>query len=134
MSEEQSAPNPRPRKRSTGSVSDKPKRNPVSQEMPGESTTTSETSKEQQTPELPIGESPPGHHKKHKLVRDSFKFPPEEYAVFAELKRRCSEAGREVKKGELVRAGLMTLKALSDKELLEILNSLQKLKTGRPAK
>lgn len=74
------------------------------------------------------------HSKKPRLLRDSFKFPPDEYSVFDELKLRCLAAGREVKKSELVRAGLQTLKSLSDAKLLEVLGKLRKLKTGRPPK
>ncbi len=72
--------------------------------------------------------------KKPKLVRDSFKFPHNEYAAIEVLKSRCLEAGLEVKKSELVRAGLLALKNSSDKKLLAILGKLEKLKTGRPAR
>ena len=72
--------------------------------------------------------------KKPKLVRDSFKFPQNEYAAIEVLKSRCLEAGLEVKKSELVRAGLLALKNSSDKKLIAILGKLEKLKTGRPAR
>jgi hypothetical protein len=71
--------------------------------------------------------------KKHGLVRDSFKFPHEEYAALDALKARCLRAGEAVKKGELVRAGLFALQALSDQQLLEVLGKVEKLKAGRPA-
>lgn len=83
---------------------------------------------------IPLTDPPVKHHKKPKLLRDSFKFPPEEYSVFEELKRRCLAAGREVKKSELVRAGLLALKNLPDAKLFEVLGKLKKLKTGRPPK
>ena len=72
--------------------------------------------------------------KKPKLVRDSFKFPQNEYAAIEVLKSRCLQAGLEVKKSELVRAGLLALKNSSDKKLVGILGKLEKLKTGRPAR
>lgn len=72
--------------------------------------------------------------RKQKLVRDSFKFPEQEYAAIDALKARCLENGQAIKKSELVRAGLVALQALSDKQLLRTLDSLEKLKTGRPAK
>jgi hypothetical protein len=84
--------------------------------------------------------APPEEHEKarksktHKLVRDSFKFPPKEYAIFEQLKSRCLSAGVVAKKSELVRAGLIALQALSDRELLATLEQLEKLKTGRPAR
>lgn len=72
--------------------------------------------------------------RKQRLVRDSFKFPEQEYAVIDALKARCLENGQAIKKSELVRAGLVALQALSDKQLLRTLDSLEKLKAGRPAK
>ena len=72
--------------------------------------------------------------RKQKLVRDSFKFPEQEYAAIDALKARCLENGQAIKKSELVRAGLVALQALSDKQLLRTLDSLEKLKAGRPAK
>jgi hypothetical protein len=71
--------------------------------------------------------------KKPKLVRDSFKFPQQEYAAFDALKARCLKAGLAIKKSELVRAGLVALQSLDDDQLIEILNKLEKLKAGRPA-
>ncbi|HEY9104528.1 hypothetical protein [Chitinimonas sp.] len=73
-------------------------------------------------------------HKKTKLVRDSFTFPEQDYALFAALKGRVLKAGQEVKKGELVRAGLATLAALPEDALLAAIGKLEKLKTGRPGK
>ena len=72
--------------------------------------------------------------RKQKLVRDSFKFPHQEYAAFDTLKARCLKAGHAIKKSELVRAGLVALLSLSDEQLIEILGKLEKLKAGRPAK
>ncbi|MCF7967992.1 MAG: hypothetical protein K9K68_02370 [Methylococcaceae bacterium] len=71
---------------------------------------------------------------KHKLVRDSFKFPQQEYLAFHALKARCLEAGLVVKKSELVRAGLIGLLTLTDEQLIELISGLEKLKAGRPAK
>ena len=134
MSEETSTAKLSLRKRTSTRTPAKPARDSNSKVTPDEIVTTPEALEVQPISEHPISVIQAVHHKKIKLVRDSFKFPPEEYAVFAELKRRCSEAGREVKKSELVRAGLMTLKALSDKELIEMLNGMHRLKTGRPTK
>jgi len=80
-------------------------------------------------------ESDKGKHEvKPKLVRDSFKFPQQEYIAFHALKARCLKSGLVVKKSELVRAGLIGLLNLTDKQLVEVISSLEKLKTGRPAK
>lgn len=72
--------------------------------------------------------------RKQKLIRDSFKFPEQEYAAIDALKARCLKNGQAIKKSELVRAGLLALLALSDKQLMQTLDSLEKLKAGRPAK
>jgi hypothetical protein len=72
--------------------------------------------------------------KKPKLVRDSFTFPETDYAKFATLKQRALKIGHEVKKSELLRAGLATLSDLSDDALLQALGAVDKLKPGRPAK
>lgn len=72
--------------------------------------------------------------KKPKLVRDSFTFPAADYARIAALKQRALKAGHEAKKSELLRAGLAVLSMLSDVELLQALNGIDKLKPGRPAR
>lgn len=72
--------------------------------------------------------------RKPKLVRDSFTFPEADYARIGALKQRAMAAGREVKKSEVLRAGLVALSALSDAALLETLDSVDKLKPGRPAR
>ncbi|QKJ66943.1 hypothetical protein HQN60_09685 [Deefgea piscis] len=72
--------------------------------------------------------------KKAKLIRDSFTFPESDYALIAALKQRVISAGLEVKKSELIRAGLNALSALADEELHKMLQQLEKIKTGRPAK
>lgn len=71
--------------------------------------------------------------RKAKLIRDSFKFPEEEYLAFEALKSRCLAKGYVAKKSELVRAGLLALAAMTDEELLKSVSAVEKLKTGRPA-
>jgi hypothetical protein len=71
---------------------------------------------------------------KPKWVRDSFKFPQQEYIAFHALKARCLNSGRVVKKSELVRAGLIALLNLTDEQLLEVMSGLEKPKAGRSAK
>ena len=72
--------------------------------------------------------------KKPKLVRDSFTFPAADYALFATLKQRALKSGQEVKKSELLRAGLASLAALPDSALLKALQGIDRLKPGRPVK
>ena len=69
---------------------------------------------------------------KHKLVRDSFTIPKNEYAVLGELKQRAAQLARPVKKSELLRAGINALRGMADKAFLSALDAVPSLKTGRP--
>jgi len=71
---------------------------------------------------------------KIKMVRDSFTMPENDYAQFAELKKRCLQAGLQVKKSELLRAGLAGLSKLTDAALTKAVKQVEIIKTGRPAK
>jgi len=72
--------------------------------------------------------------KKPKLVRDSFTIPEADYALFETLKQRALTAGVEVKKGEILRAALVTLAKLDDAELVKAIGLVERIKTGRPKK
>jgi len=72
--------------------------------------------------------------KKPKLVRDSYAMPETEYAQIAVLKKRMSALGSEVKKSELLRAGVAVLAALNDVELKAVTDRVERIKTGRPSK
>ena len=69
-----------------------------------------------------------------KVVRDSFTMPQNEYQKIAEIKAACLKAKMRVKKSEVLRAGLQVLAELDPARLKFILNSLEKIKTGRPKK
>ncbi len=70
--------------------------------------------------------------KKPKLVRDSFTIPKNEFVAIDALKTRAIALGTSVKKSELLRAGLMVLKGLSDAAYKAALTAVPTLKTGRP--
>lgn len=72
--------------------------------------------------------------KKPKLVRDSFTMPETEYAVLGQVKKSCLKAGVEVKKSELLRAGVALIEGLDIDQLKMVLASLTPLKAGRPKK
>lgn len=72
--------------------------------------------------------------KKPKLVRDSFTIPKDEYTAIEVLKERTSKLGKGAKKSELLRAGLKLLSALPDAALLDALQAVPSIKTGRPTK
>ena len=69
-----------------------------------------------------------------KVVRDSFTMPLADYQQLKELKKLCLSKGVNIKKGELLRAGIMALTEMEGNELLNLLEKLEKVKTGRPAK
>lgn len=54
------------------------------------------------------------------VVRDKYVLPAEEYQRLLELKKRLADQGLPVKKGELVRAGLILLAALEDGDLKDV--------------
>lgn len=79
-------------------------------------------------------QSEPTKTKKIKVVRDSFTFPKSEYDQLAALKDRALALGISVKKGELLRCGLVMLVNAPDKAFKASIAALPKLKAGRPGK
>ena len=71
---------------------------------------------------------------KVKVVRDSFTMPQNDYAKISELKQACSKAGLQVKKSELLRAGLHVLSKLNAAQLKQTISQIEQIKTGRPKK
>lgn len=68
-----------------------------------------------------------------RVIRDSFTMPAIDYELIPELKTRCMKAGVGVTKSELLRAGLNALGSMTDKELVNVIEKLEKVRTGRPA-
>jgi hypothetical protein len=81
-------------------------------------------------PTAPAAEQP--KQAKTKLVRDSFTMPKSEYAVIDALKQRSAQAGRPLKKSEVLRAGVKALAAMADADFAAAIGNVQALKTGRP--
>lgn len=71
---------------------------------------------------------------KLKVVRDSFTMPQNEYEKIADIKALCLKAGVQVKKSEVLRAGVIALCALDEAQLNAAMGALDKIKTGRPNK
>lgn len=72
--------------------------------------------------------------KKVKVVRDSFTLPKTELLQITEMKKRAMTLGVEVKKSELIRAGLQALAGMADTAFKKAMASVPTIKTGRPAK
>ncbi len=60
--------------------------------------------------------------------------PAAEYKKIAEIKASCLKAGVQVKKSEVLRAGVIALCGMNETQLKTALASLDKIKTGRPNK
>jgi len=76
------------------------------------------------------GANKPGQ--KQQLVRDSFTIPKNEYHALDQLKKRAMGLQHEVRKGELLRAGLLALAGMADDTFLGALKAVPTLKPGRP--
>jgi hypothetical protein len=72
--------------------------------------------------------------KKVKVVRDSFTIPKTEFEQLAVMKKRATALGVDIKKSELIRAGLQLLGAMQDGAFTKALNTVPTIKTGRPSK
>jgi hypothetical protein len=72
--------------------------------------------------------------KKVKMVRDSISIPKTEFQALVALKTRAGKLGVEVKKTELIRAGIKILASLTDTSFAEAMRTVPNLKNGRPAK
>ena len=66
-----------------------------------------------------------------KVVRDGFTMPQADYELLKALKAQCLKAGVEVKKSELLRAGVQALAALTMDDLAARLKALPPVKAGR---
>ena len=88
-----------------------------------------------QPPSLPpVTKTKATKGKKPKLVRHAFSMPEIEYAQIATLKKRIASLGGNVKRSELLRAGLALLAVLDNVELTAVMARVDRLETGRPAK
>ena len=72
--------------------------------------------------------------KKQKTIRDSFNMPAGDYELIGQMKKRAIALGREIKKSELLRAGVKALAAMKEAAFAEAVAAVAAIKTGRPAK
>lgn len=68
-----------------------------------------------------------------RVKRDSFTMPFGDYELIAALQRRCLQAAVSPTKSEILRAGIAALAAMDDAQLAALVESLPKVKTGRPS-
>jgi hypothetical protein len=63
--------------------------------------------------------------KKNKLRRDNYSIPESEHKQLAVLKKRCTDQGRAIKKSYLLRAGIVALTRMNDKEFLSAIERIK---------
>ena len=73
-------------------------------------------------------------HHDLKVVRDGFTMPQADYDQLKALKAMCLSKGVEVKKSELLRAGVMALAAMPADVLVKTMQALAPVKSGRKKK
>ena len=69
-----------------------------------------------------------------KVVRDGFTMPQADYDQLKALKALCLSKGVDVKKSELLRAGVMALAAMPVEALIKRMQALAPVKSGRKKK
>jgi hypothetical protein len=99
---------------------------PVGKTIPPQATTVA--------PKTSTTPAKPAKEKKVKVVRDSFTLPKTELLQISDMKKRAMALGVEVKKSELIRAGLQALSTMTDAPFKKALGNVPTIKTGRPAK
>jgi len=67
-----------------------------------------------------------------KVKRDSFTMPEDDYALIGKLIGKLMKSGVLMNKGEILRAGLKALNSMPIKDLKDICDQVEKIKTGRP--
>ena len=67
-----------------------------------------------------------------RVVRDTFTMPRSDQERLQALRERCLRGSVAVSRSELVRVGLRLLHDLDDRELLEAVRAVEKVRTGRP--
>ena len=72
--------------------------------------------------------------RKSKVIRDSFTMPENEYALIAEIKKRCTANGLAAKKSEVLRAAVSGFAGQSDAYIKAAIGALPAIPTGRPPK
>jgi hypothetical protein len=65
---------------------------------------------------------------------DGFKMPDSDHAKLVALKRRCADAGLQVSKTELLRAGVAMLEVASLQRLLAAVENLEPADPSHPAR
>ena len=71
-------------------------------------------------------------YRKERVIRDSFTLPSRDYELITAVRQRCLNSAVNINKSEVIRAGLYALMEMSEEDLIDLVNNLEKVKTGRP--
>jgi hypothetical protein len=124
----------RPTATKTASTPAKPAKAPPSAPVKAKRAAPSKAPKAAAPAKVAQPAAPAPKEKKVKVVRDSFTIPKNEFSQLGEMKKKAIGLGLEVKKSELIRAGLLLLNSASDAAFKKALANVPTLKTGRPGK
>jgi hypothetical protein len=69
---------------------------------------------------------------KKKTPTRTFTMPESDSEVIKEIQKRCYAHGMSLHDCEVVRAGIASLMDLPDKKFLQVVNSIVRLRRGRP--
>ena len=64
-------------------------------------------------------------------VKDTFSMPADEYGVIEKIRNKAARDGYIYSKSEIVRAALLALNALPQKDVMYQLSKVEKIKPGR---
>jgi hypothetical protein len=71
---------------------------------------------------------------KETVVRDGFSMPKDDYDLIEVIRDRCWELKLRPNKSEVLRAGLIALNGMTQKQLRDAMAKVGKLKPGRTSK
>ncbi len=86
------------------------------------------TSNDLQAPRLAKVKAP----KRERLIRDTFTLPESDYLLLSECKKRGLSLQLELRKSEIIRAGLKLLSKQDETNFMKAVTNVEKIKTGRP--
>jgi len=67
-----------------------------------------------------------------KVIRDSFTMLPSDQESIDDVIEKAMRAGARTNKSEVIRAGIQALKSMNQGDLVNALNKVERIKTGRP--
>jgi hypothetical protein len=71
-------------------------------------------------------------YEKINVIRDTFTLPEKDYDLIGYCKNKLLQNKISTTKSEIIRAGLIILSGLTNNELINAINHVEKIKTGRP--